>query len=132
MTTEHDPSVFRKYDPGEAGVDGYPLVWHRLPEDWLLDWSSSIGESHYPTGARMGIKHVVRAEADHRCIRCGHPYGRPHRGEWTPCDERCTHRGPYRYRHGPNDEWFLTPEDEPWIGEAGIGATVGVDVEAQW
>lgn len=38
----------------------------------------------------------VRAEAGHRCIRCGHRYktGENGRGEWSPCDEKCTHAGP--------------------------------------
>lgn len=36
------------------------------------------------------------AAAGHRCIRCGHPYrkGQHGKGEWTPCDECCTHGGP--------------------------------------
>lgn len=39
---------------------------------------------------------AVRAEAGHRCIRCGHPFdsGKHGRGEWSPCDEKCTHGGP--------------------------------------
>lgn len=38
----------------------------------------------------------VRAEAGHRCIRCGHPFrtGEHGKGQWTPCDEQCTHKGP--------------------------------------
>lgn len=38
----------------------------------------------------------VREEAGHRCIRCRHPYrtGTHGKGEWTPCDEQCTHGGP--------------------------------------
>ena len=124
---------FRVYELKECGPDGYPLAWHRLDHDTLMDWSSGIGESHYPPGAVMGVKHLVRAEAGHRCIRCLHPYGRPAKGEWTPCDERCTHRGPYRYRHGPQDEWYDQPEgDEPWVGEASLGSMVGVEIEARW
>ncbi len=36
------------------------------------------------------------AAAGHRCIRCGHPYkkGEHGKGQWSPCDERCTHFGP--------------------------------------
>jgi len=47
----------------------------------------------------------VRAEAGHRCIRCGHPYRtRAHgNGEWSPCDERCTHGGPIGYLVGHVD-----------------------------
>lgn len=38
----------------------------------------------------------VCEEAGHRCIRCGHPYvkGEHGKGEWTRCDDRCTHAGP--------------------------------------
>lgn len=38
----------------------------------------------------------ARAEAGHRCVRCGHPYetGKHGKGEWTPCDEHCRHMGP--------------------------------------
>lgn len=39
---------------------------------------------------------AVRAAAGHRCVRCQHPFesGKHGKGEWSPCDERCTHRGP--------------------------------------
>lgn len=148
-------SVYRLYGPEELGTDGYPPAWHEL------------------------LKHQVRADAGHRCVRCGHPYRvgvdgimepanvachslakalnihpravdlglelasddlgkldeippKARRQHWSPCDDRCTHRGPYRYRHGPTDEWLYTHEDEPWIGEAGIGETVGIEVQALW
>ena len=41
------------------------------------------------------IPDYVREQAGHRCIRCGHPYvvGETP-GEWSPCDEQCTHAGP--------------------------------------
>ncbi len=40
----------------------------------------------------------VREEAGHRCIRCGHPFesGKHGRGEWSPCDVKCRHGGPFR------------------------------------
>jgi hypothetical protein len=72
----------RLYLSSEAGKDGYPAAWHAT------------------------IKHAVREEAAHRCVRCGHPY---RCGEqpmeknaagkfesWTPCDSLCTHDGPLR------------------------------------
>ena len=64
----------RLFTIDECGKDGYPLEWHAY------------------------IKHRVREEAGHRCVRCQHPYrvGENGRGEWSPCDERCTHRGPIR------------------------------------
>jgi hypothetical protein len=41
----------------------------------------------------------VRAEAGHRCVRCGHRYktGDHGKGEWSLCDERCRHGGPLGY-----------------------------------
>lgn len=44
------------------------------------------------------ISDRVWADAGHRCIRCRHPYrkGEHGKGEWTPCDEYCTHDGPTR------------------------------------
>lgn len=65
-------SVMRAYD--ELGADGYPLEWHKT------------------------IKHLVRAQAEHRCERCLHPYrgGEHGNGEWSRCDSRCAHGGPLR------------------------------------
>lgn len=42
------------------------------------------------------INAAVCEAAGHRCIRCGHPYrkGEHGSGEWTACDERCTHKAP--------------------------------------
>lgn len=98
----------RLYLPDELAADGYPPQWHHT------------------------IKHDVRAVAGDRCIRCAHPYTRG-AGEWSPCDDQCTHRGPYRYRHGPTDEWFITHEgDEPWIAPAGEGPDVGIEIQAHW
>lgn len=47
----------------------------------------------------------VRAEAGHRCIRCGHPYktGEHGKGEWTPCDAQCRHGGPLGFRYDGGD-----------------------------
>lgn len=49
-----------------------------------------------PDGPVRRLK--VREEAGHRCIRCHHPFetGKHGKGEWTPCDEHCTHDGPTR------------------------------------
>lgn len=69
--------VLRMYAPEECGADGYPLAWHK-------------GEP--------SVKDLVRETAGNRCVRCGHPYvKREHgKGEWSPCDDRCTHGGPLR------------------------------------
>lgn len=66
-----NPELFRLYDVSDAGKDGYPLAWHKT------------------------IKHLMREQAGHRCVRCKHPYrnGEHGKGEWTPCDEQCCHRG---------------------------------------
>lgn len=65
---------FRLYLFVDAGPDGYPAEWHAT------------------------IKHLVREQAGHRCVRCLHPYtcGEFGRGEWSPCDARCRHDGPVR------------------------------------
>jgi len=105
--------AYRVYLDSECGKDGYPWIWHER------------------------LKHEVREDAGNRCVRCHHPYT-PGAGEWSSCDRRCTHRGPYRYRHGPEDEWLDAYEDEPWVvppgeDENGIAAAdVGLEVEAHW
>ncbi len=78
-------SLFRIYGEDELGADGYPFAWHRLDYDDL-----GIGVL---TTRAPGIKHLVREQAGHRCERCHHPYrnGEHGSGEWTPCDEQCSH-----------------------------------------
>jgi hypothetical protein len=70
--------TYRLYTPDELGPDGYPPEWHTT------------------------LKHDVRAQADHRCVRCHHPYrnGKHGNGEWSRCDGQCDHGGPARLRHG--------------------------------
>jgi hypothetical protein len=65
---------FQIYDA--VGKDGYPREWHET------------------------VKDLVRELAGHRCIRCGHPYqkGQHGSGEWSPCDDGCTHGGPREAR----------------------------------
>jgi hypothetical protein len=46
------------------------------------------------------VKHLVREQADHRCVRCQHPYP-VGSGEWSACDERCIHDGPTRIVAAP-------------------------------
>lgn len=52
-------------------------------------------QNEYPANW-TDINAAVCAEVGHRCIRCGHPYvkGAHGTGEWTPCDDKCTHAGP--------------------------------------
>jgi hypothetical protein len=57
------------------------------------------------------INAAVCASVGHRCIRCGHPYtkGTHGKGEWTRCDEHCTHNdGPVRFWLGfPEAQWRI-------------------------
>jgi hypothetical protein len=68
-------SPFRVYRPEELGEDGYPLLWHRNVGGALDDLIGALEfdglEIHREN---PGIKHIVRAQAAHRCIRCLHPY----------------------------------------------------------
>jgi hypothetical protein len=89
--------AFRLYAIEECGPDGYPLAWHTV------------------------VKDAVREAAGHRCVRCGHPYrkGEHGNGEWTPCDERCQHKGPLRFwnyfvaEHWPYGAQLAWTELEP-------------------
>jgi len=84
--------TFRIYDQAELGADGYPLAWHDL-------------------GDGQGVKDLVRAQAGHRCVRCQHPYAKG-AGEWSQCDERCTHGAPYRLLV-PGQGTMTVDVDEP-------------------
>ncbi len=79
---------FRVYtrDADAFAPDGYPLAWHNV------------------------IKDAVREQAGYRCVRCGHPY-RKGDGEWSPCDDHCTHEGPTR-------DWFLDDVEGVYLREA--------------
>lgn len=91
--------VLRRYMSAECGADGYPLAWRRGPD---------LGDGQ--RGVR--IPDLVRADAGHRCIRCGHPYltgvSDP---EWSPCDEMCVHAGPLRVDVGGGE--YLTSKLHP-------------------
>lgn len=74
----------------------YPPNWHRC------EFCSGTGCAEC---LWMGsLKGRVRLEAGHRCIRCLHPYMpkadakmlgvEPTPFHWSPCDRRCTHKGP--------------------------------------
>jgi hypothetical protein len=97
------------FDPAEIGPDGYPHPWHRptpyfatgdvraeriaddpATGDTRVLVSQEAGIGHWPA-----IKDYVREQAGNRCERCGHPYEKG-MGEWSPCDEHCTHGGPVR------------------------------------
>lgn len=71
-------TVFRVYSPEECGSDGYPRVWNRNDgslDDLILEMmADGDGGSLAPHGMKAGIKDIVRAQANHRCIRCFHPF----------------------------------------------------------
>lgn len=92
--------LFRIYRLEECGDDGYPFLWHET------------------------VKHLVREEADHRCVRCGHPYLKGS-GEWSQCDISCIHEGPL---------WVRAPDGVPStaIGIAGELVAQGFHVQAEW
>ena len=105
MTVAADPC--RLYSLGELGPDGYPPEWHQT------------------------IKHQVRANAGHRCVRCWHPYecGQHGSGEWSACDPLCTHHGPFRHQLN-NGEWIL---HDPAQGITPyLFAVNEIPVEARW
>jgi hypothetical protein len=118
------------FNPLEIGRDGYPRWWHR--------------ESFWPeTGESFpAIKDLIRERDGHRCLRCGHPYrkGEHGNGEWSSCDERCSHGGPVRLRDAylnGEDGWRMfdvIPETaaEARLGEGPEGLRERYDVEAAW
>lgn len=91
-----DLTVYREYEPAECGHDGYPLVWHKnggalrspqrdsgLPSgalDTAIHAALDAGATHLDFTS--GVKHLVRAEAGHRCVRCGHLWIVGESGSW--------------------------------------------------
>ena len=73
---------FREYWPDTVGPDGYPYDWHKT------------------------VKHRVREESGHRCVRCHHPYRlKTTHGRWSQCDEQCQHDGPVGDPKGDGTVW---------------------------
>jgi hypothetical protein len=87
-------NVLRQYERWECIGDGYPQAWHHgqlSPPPY--EFAPLSEHSLIPA-----IKDLIREQADHRCLRCRHPYkkGDPRiseKGEWSPCDEQCMHGG---------------------------------------
>ena len=103
---------FRVYEPDECGTDGYPLAWHKID-------------------GGPGVKHLVREQAGHRCVRCLHPFvcGETP-GKWSPCDERCGHRGPVRLSYRADDGSYVENLEHDLATEAGVVVGYGKRVEA--
>ena len=79
-------------DPSEIAADGYPYAWRGIRRLYEANGAPPVWE----TGP--AIKDLVRELAGYRCVRCGHPYppeitSLHPKGEWTPCDQNCTHGG---------------------------------------
>lgn len=132
--------ALRLYAPDELGKDGYPPAWHRCSRcdgtGWLCDACESpqgkcecseLACSGCPDcwttggcGGEGSIKALVRACVEHRCVRCGHPYrqGEHGNGEWSPCDEGCSHAGPLRWAtFEKGTDWFYIEqgrENDGW------------------
>lgn len=105
QVTSIDP--FRQYAADELGADGYPLHWHKLPEG---EFSALLDEADMVLPG--GIKDVVRGLAGHRCVRCRHPFRvRAGQGQWSRCDQHCTHAGPARGDMWPGIE---RSDEERW------------------
>lgn len=83
----------------------------------------------YPADWKQ-ISDATWASAGHRCIRCLHPYrkGEHGKGEWTPCDCLCTHKGPIALRWG--DQHAGYEAGFPLI--AGELVSSGLRIVAQW
>lgn len=132
------------FDPSEIHpTTGYPYAWSQESE--AVDQSNrQIGD-----GPRMNlpIKDLIRETAGHRCERCGHPYrkGEHGNGEWSACDEHCTHGGPVRVLApdgsilgvGDYGEWArATSEDLGYEVATEIGSQFyglrETRIEAQW
>lgn len=79
------------------------------------------------------LKHQVREQAGHRCARCSHPYrcGTHGNGEWSPCDERCTHGGPVRFRVVSDGYPSVWQEREPTSDDY-LNAGDPIEVQAAW
>jgi len=140
-----DLTLFRLYEPDECGKDGYPIVWHRFPcdlchglgaADAVEKGSTEVRELRCPAcggKGERGVKDVVRAMADYRCVRCLHPYRAGDkrisaRGEWSPCDARCVHFTPIRIEVAGDS----TEIEEGEVGPQDYRLDRGVKVEARW
>lgn len=126
--------LLRQYKPDELLLTGYPWPWEH-------GTTSGAGTEDDPLRSYSPIKDIVRRQAGHRCVRCGHPYrsGEHGTGEWSPCDEQCTHQddAPVRVVDAFGN---LLAEYRAYNGGLDIAragwladdAPVGVVLEAKW
>ena len=116
---------FRVYlDPAEIAPPTHPDAGY--PWAWFKQVTTDLGGGL--THTTIPIKHLIRERDGHRCLRCGHPYTKGD-GQWSACDERCTHLGPLRL--GPGGPTYVDLPG-PWKENAGEMYAAGLLVDAQW
>lgn len=110
----------RNGDPGDNDILNIQPLCRRchMQIDGRLDVFKSTSKGliskrtvvgSYPDNWKFISDDVCR-RAGHRCIRCGHPYrkGAHGNGQWTPCDEKCNHKGPISTINGViHAEWRI-------------------------
>lgn len=141
-------ALLRVYESGELGQDGYPFAWHRCTTcggdgvelvhsaecaargDCVCD--GVPGHCSGCDGAGS-IKALIRAQAGDRCERCQHEYrkGEHGRGEWSPCDERCAHGGPFGVRRSIGGPGIVATVTGPELQVPILTSVVARDVMAQ-
>lgn len=98
-----------------------PMNRNRLPisNDYPADWDL-IGDR-------------VRAEVNHRCVRCHHRYktGEHGSGEWSPCDAQCRHHGPLGILVGTSIDPIPNPDMGARFAVALMEGKEGI-ICAQW
>lgn len=74
------------------------------------------------------------AEAGHRCIRCGHPYrkGTHGNGEWSPCDDKCTHAGPLAWMFPDAPTIPISDQSVPVTTARRLGGQTAHRLFARW
>lgn len=126
------------YEPVELLTDGYPRAWARCQRCGGQDLDCPIC---YGEGS---VKDLVRTLAGNRCVRCQHPYTVGAHASvmderlgvwknWSPCDGRCTHDGPIRWRSPGRLEWIEDGEATT-MTKRGVEELLarGAEVEALW
>lgn len=95
--------LLRQYERWECLGDGYPQAWHRSTVRKPVPGGPC--ETTGCGGTILSpIKDLIREQADHRCLRCLHPYRKGDvrisaKGEWSPCSIHCLHEGPLRWHY---------------------------------
>lgn len=85
------PTIFRIYGPEELAKDGYPHAWR----SGIIRDGDGLLHRVYDKGPSIGVKDLVRLDAGHRCLRCGHPYIVGESSVWdtAPPDSPMAHEG---------------------------------------